>query len=156
GAYRHDTTFVDAGSVYVYELISATPAAPIVTLNNPSPAAGDNFGISIAMDGNRLIVGAHQDDTGATNAGSAYVYDLAAVTPPVPILTLSNPSPASGDNFGVAVAVSGTRMVVGASMDDTGASNAGSAYVYDLTGATPTLPVATLNNPSPASGDNFG
>jgi hypothetical protein len=46
--------------------------------------------------------------------------------------------------------------VVGAFLDNTGASNAGSAYVYDIGGATPTVPIATLSNPSPAAEDNFG
>jgi hypothetical protein len=41
------------------------------------------------------------------------------------------------------------RVVVGAVYEDTGASAAGSAYVFDLSGATPTWPVATLRNPSP-------
>ena len=35
------------------------------------------------------------------------------------------------------MAISGTRVVVGAHGDDTGASDAGSAYVYDLTSGTP-------------------
>ena len=46
--------------------------------------------------------------------------------------------------------------MVGADADDTGATDAGSAYVYDLSSATPTVPVATLNNPGPAASDKFG
>jgi FG-GAP repeat len=145
-----------AGSAYVFDLTSATPAVPVITLNNPSPAANDQFGYSVAISGTRLVVGANQDDTGATDAGSAYVYDLASATPDVPVVTLNNPSPATGDNFGLSVAISGTRVAVGAVYDDTGTTNAGSAYVYELAGATPTVPVAILNNPSPAVGDYFG
>ena len=66
--------------------------------------------------------------------------------------TLNNPGPAEGDQFGESVAISGTRVVVGAIRDDTGATDAGSAYVYDLSSGTPTVPVATLNNPGPAAG----
>ena len=104
----------------------------------------------------RVVVGANQDDTGATDAGIAYVYDLNSGTPTVPVVTLNKPALAADDNFGRAVAISDTRVVVGALLDDTGATNAGSAYVYDLSSGTPTIPVTTLNNPSPAASDWFG
>jgi hypothetical protein len=63
---------------------------------------------------------------------------------------IPNPSPGLSDNFGFAVAVSGSRLVVSAPYDDTGALDSGMAYVFDLASATPTVPVATLNNPTPA------
>ena len=156
GAHLDDTGAVDAGSAYVYDLSSGTPTVPVATLNNPGPAADDSFGVSVAISGTRVVVGASGDDTGASNAGSAYVYDLSSGTPTVPVVTLNNPSPAANDRFGISVAISGTRVVVGASGDDTGADNAGSAYVYDLSSGTPTVPVATLNNPSSAASDSFG
>ena len=156
GACYDDTGALDAGSAYVYDFASGPPAGPAVTLNSPTPAFGDVFGSAIAVSGTRVVVGAPSDDTGAVNAGRAYVYDLAGGAPTVPVFTLANPSPVVGDNFGISVAISGTRVVVGANSDDTGAANAGSAYVYDVSGGTPTVPTVTLANPSPAAGDNFG
>ena len=156
GAPSDDTGATDAGSAYVYDLNSGTPAVPVTTLNNPSPALGDRFGNSVAISGTRVVVGAPSDDTGATDSGSVYVYVVSSGTPTVPVATLNNPSPAVQDSFGRSVSISGTRMVVGAHQDDTGAVDAGSAYVYDLSSVTPTVPVATLNNPSPAVGDRFG
>ena len=155
GAIEDDTAANNAGSAYVYDLGSATPTVPIVTLNNPGPAPEDSFGWSVAISGTRVVVGAPFDDTGASNAGSAYVYDLAGATPTVPVTTLNNPSPAAGDQFGCSVAISGSRVVVGAYADDAGATDAGSIYVYDVASATPAFP-ATLNNPAPAAGDFFG
>ena len=156
GAFQDDVGATNAGSAYVYDLASATPTVPIATLNNPSPAVDDVFGISVAVTGNRVVVGAFNDDTGTTNAGSAYIYDLGSATPTVPVLTLNNPAPALDDNFGTSVAASGDRVVVGAELDDFGATNAGSVYVYDLAGAAPATPVATLRNPTPQSLDEFG
>ncbi len=156
GGYRDDTGASDAGSAYVYDLSSGTPTVPVATLSNPGPAVQDFFGISVAISGTRVVVGAYGDDTGGGDAGSAYVYDLASGTPTVPVATLNNPAPSVGDNFSYSVAISGTRVVVGDYGDNTGASAAGSAYVYDLSSGTPTVPVATLNNPSPAMTDNFG
>lgn len=145
-----------AGIAYVYDISGGTPTVPLRTLNNPTPEFNDGFGISVAISGSRVVVGAFQDRTGANKSGSAYVYDLSGVTPTFPVVTLNNPTPAVNDHFGVAVGISGTRVVVGAQWDDTGAADAGSAYVYDMGTATPSVPLATLNNPSPAVGDNFG
>ncbi len=156
GAPFDDTGSSNAGSVYVYDLSSGTPTVPVATLNNPSPSGEDRFGSSVAISGTRVVVGAYNDDTGATNSGSAYVYDLSSGTPTVPVATLSNPSPSVDDNFGISVAISGARVVVGAYQDDKGASNADSAYVYNLNSGSPMVPAATLNNPSPAATDNFG
>jgi hypothetical protein len=156
GSYLDDAGATDAGSAYVYDLSSATPTVPIFTLNNPGPATGDEFGISVAISGTRVVVGAGSDNTGATDAGSAYVYDLSSGTPSVPVVSLNNPDPAVGDRFGNSVSISGSRVMVGARFDDAGATDAGSAYVYDLNSGTPSMPAATLNNPSPAADDNFG
>ena len=156
GAYRDDAGANDAGSVYVYDIGTATPTVPVATLSNPTPAAFDIFGNSVAISGTRVVVGAPQDDTGASDAGSAYLYDLASGTPTVPVLTISNPTPASSEAFGRAVAISGTRVVIGAPQDNGGGNLNGAAYVYDVGSGTPTVPVATLNNPTPALLDGFG
>ncbi|MGV3658624.1 MAG: choice-of-anchor D domain-containing protein [Prosthecobacter sp.] len=156
GAAQDDMGATDAGSAYVFNLANGTPTVPVVTLNNPTPAETDNFGHAVAISGSRVVVGAPNDNTGATDAGSVYVYDLNGATPSVPLHTLNNPSPAATDTFGYAVAISGTRVVVGAFRDDTGFTSAGIAYVYDLSSGAPAVPVFTLNNPTPAAGDQFG
>ncbi|MEO7317590.1 MAG: hypothetical protein ABIZ56_01235 [Chthoniobacteraceae bacterium] len=146
----------DIGRAYVYDLASGTPTVPVATLENPSPTQGDFFGYAVAISGTRVVVGAYGDETGAPDAGSAYVYDLTSGTPAVPVATLPNPHPVAQDQFGSAVAISGTRVVVGSVGDDTGAFAAGSAYVYDLANATPAVPVLTLHNPDPVSVGLFG
>ncbi len=154
GSGSDSTGATDAGSAFVYDLSSATPAVPIITINNPSPVSGDNFGRAVAMSGTRVAIAANK------GRGTAYIYHLTGAAPATPIATLGNPStvPPSGlgDAFGRSLAISETRVVVGNPYDGTGATNAGSAYVYDLSSATLTAPVFTLNNPSPASSEQFG
>ncbi|HSH38019.1 MAG TPA: hypothetical protein VK993_04470, partial [Chthoniobacterales bacterium] len=144
GAPLDDLLAFNAGVVKVFDSSSGELR---YVISNPDPAAGEEFGYSVAISGTRVVVGARRDNTGATSAGSAYVYDLGSGTPTVPVATLNNPGPgsANSDEFGFSVAIFGTRVVVGAPFDDTGASNAGSAYVYDLSSGTPTVPLATLN-----------
>lgn len=120
------------------------------TFLNPTPADGDNFGYSVAAVGTNVLVGAPFDDAGATDAGAAYLFDGASGTL---LRTFSNPTPAIGDWFGVSVAALGSNVLVGARQDDTGATDAGAAYLFD--GATGAL-LRTFLNPTPAASDLFG
>jgi hypothetical protein len=147
GAYGDDTGASNAGAAYIF---NATTGSLLRTLANPTPAANDYFGSSVAVSGNNVVVGAHQDDTGATDSGTAYIFDT---TTGNLLRTLANPTPAASDYFGKCVAVSGNSVVVGAYRDDTGAIDAGAAYIFDAT--TGSL-LCTLANPTPASGDWFG
>ena len=58
----------------------------------------------MAVSGNSAVVGAYLDSTGATNAGSAYVFNA---TTGALITTLHNPNLGSSDYFGYTVAISG-------------------------------------------------
>jgi outer membrane protein assembly factor BamB len=142
--------FLDAGyngSAYVF---NAATGALVVKLNDPTPEFDDEFGISVAVSGNVVVVGAWDDNTGASQSGAAYVFNA---TTGALVATLNNPTPAAGDTFGATVAVSGNTVVVGAQHDDTGATNAGSAYVFN---ATTGALIATINNPTPDADDEFG
>jgi FG-GAP repeat len=118
GAQDDDTGGRDSGVVKVFD---SKTGALLFVIVSPSTAGSANFGASVAISGSRLVVGAYYESTGATAAGSAYVFDLASATPTVPVFTLNNPSPAAFDYFGWSVAISGTRVVVGNYLDDTGA-----------------------------------
>src|SRR5262249_25959062 len=146
----------DAGAAYVFDLDSATPGAPALEIPEQAGYPRDEFGTSVAIDGNYLVVGAPKEDTGAVNAGSAYVFDLSSSTPAVPVLTIHNPAPNTNDYFGASVGISGNHVVVGAYQNNSGATHSGSAYVYDLASATPAVPVVTWNNPAPGADDWFG
>src|SRR5207249_358438 len=99
------------GSAYVYDFIRHT--APMA-LNSPSPAISDHFSSSLAVSGTRVVVGAPSTDAVATDSGSVYVYDVASHTPTGAVAKLNYPNPAEQDGFGGAIAISGTRLVVGA------------------------------------------
>jgi hypothetical protein len=156
GAPSEDTSAQNSGGVHVYNLATATPTTPVLSVANPNPSYNDRFGEAVANSGLRFVASAPRDDIGATDAGRAYVFNLAGPTPSVPNLTLNNPSPEANDQFGNAIAFSGNRIVVGEQLDNTGATDAGKVHVYDTTSGTPTLPVHTLTNPNPAQSDRFG
>ncbi len=157
GAYSDDTGATDAGSAYLFDgALRGTTSIPLLTINNPTPAVNDYFGISVATTSNGdLLVGAYLDNTNATDAGSAYLFNG---TDGTLLLTINNPTPAVNDQFGYFVATtSNGDILISAYLDDTGATDAGSAYLFDgaLRGTTST-PLLTINNPTPASTDDFG
>ena len=126
----------------------------------PAPPAGlqeaASFGWRVAQDARYTVVGAPFDDIGGGDSGVVKVFDS---TTGALLFLLTNPGPATpdmSDNFGFAVAISGTRLVVAAYHEDMGSTDSGSAYVYDLSSSTPTVPVVTLHNPSPTLNDQFG
>ncbi|MCA2890771.1 MAG: FG-GAP repeat protein, partial [Microcystis sp. M045S1] len=85
---------------------------------------------SVSLSGTSALIGAINDDTGAKNAGSAYLFETTTGTLKQ---TFNNPTPADGDNFGNSVSFSGTSALIGAPNDSTGAPTAGSAYLYQET-----------------------
>jgi hypothetical protein len=149
GAGSDATTGTGSGQAYLY---NAATGALLHTLANPTPATNDLFGQRVSISGNLALVGAQNDDTSATNAGAAYLFN---VTTGALLRTFLNPgtAPIASDSFGNAVAVSGNRVLISAPLDDTGASNAGAAYLFDAT--TGGL-LHTLANPTPVSNDQFG
>jgi hypothetical protein len=110
----------------------------------------DNFGHAVAISGNRALISAIGDDTGATNAGAAYLFDT---TTGALLQTFHNPTPGSGDNFGQDVALFGNRALISTINDDTAALNAGAAYLFDTT--TGNL-LHTFLNPTPEINNAFG
>jgi Ca2+-binding RTX toxin-like protein len=131
-------------------LFDGSTGALLRTFNNPTPAAGDNFGFSVAAVGNNVLVGAIGDNTGGDNSGAAYVFDGSTGAL---LRTYFNPTPAGFDSFGHSVAAVGNNVLVGAPGDNTGGDNSGAAYLFD--GSSGAL-LHTFNNPTRATLDLFG
>jgi hypothetical protein len=96
----------------------------------------------VGISGSRVVVGVYGDDTGAADAGSAYIYDLSSPKPTVPVARLYHPSPERYDHFGNAAAIDGTSVVIGASQDDSPQADNGSVHVF---GPRPQSPAVTTS-----------
>ncbi len=121
--------------------------------SNPR-GAGAQFGYSVAINGNTMVVGARFDSTTASQAGAAFVYVLSGTTWTQQAKLLASDGAAS-DRFGYSVAISEDTIVVGAPDDDAGFSNAGSAYVFVRNGTTWTQQQRLTANDGTAD-DEFG
>jgi hypothetical protein len=122
-------------------------------------AADDLFGWSVAIDGDTIVVGAHDlVYWGGSGWGSAYVFrtsDGGATYVEVAKLTAADAS--NDDRFGISVAIDGGTIVVGASGDDDAGSNSGSVHVFRTTdGGATYIEVAKLMAADAAASVGFG
>lgn len=143
-----------AGAAYAFRRANGVPAKTN-TLAAPSPLTDANFGNRMASSGNRLVVGAYAEDgTAGPNQGAVYVYKFQD-----DCLVLEQkllPSVQQADaNFGRAVAIDGTTIVVGAPFENDGIADAGAAYIYFFNG-TSWVEQARIASPEPAAGNRFG
>lgn len=117
------------GKAYVFVRQGTTwPATPTYTLNASDGVAGGDFGSSVAISSNTIVVG-------AASARKAYVFERAGTAwPATQTRTLTPTSGVTGDAFGYSVAVSGDAIIVGANGDNERGGHAGSAYVFTRAG----------------------
>jgi hypothetical protein len=156
GAYFDDVGVnEDQGSVMVF-IRMGTVWIQQQKLIAEDGEAGDKFGISVALDGDTALVGAYQDDTGASfDQGSAYVFvrDGAFWTQQA---KLTADDGEADDWFGTSVAVSGDIALVGAFYDGVGDNQGqGTATVFVRSG-TSWAQQAKLTAEDGAAWDNFG
>ena len=110
-------------------MASAEPLAVEMKTIAGDGAADDQFGRSVAIDGDLMVVGSWGDDEMGDHSGSAYVYHFDG-SDWVEEAKLTAADGEAGDSFGISVAVSGETVVVGSWGNDEKGEAAGSAYVF--------------------------
>lgn len=162
GAHQDDDNGSESGSVYLFEKPvtgwdNLTETAK-VTASDGAP--GDEFGISVAISGDIVVVGAPGDDENGRLSGSAYIFERDAGGPDnwgeVAKLTASDGS--EYHFFGESVATSGDTVVAGAYGDNDHGIAAGSVYLFEKpdAGWTSMTETAKLTASDGAVGDSFG
>jgi hypothetical protein len=151
--------FVSTGAAYIYERNQGGPnhwgQTKIITASDG--AFNDQFGISVAISEDTIVVGAWFDNS---RRGAAYVFDRnqggSNNWGQVKKLTANDAS--SDDFFGGAVAISNDTIVVGAGGNDDNGSGSGSAYVFDRNqgGSNNWGQVKKLTASDAAMSDQFG
>ncbi len=133
GAPEADEAGDNVGAAYVFRF-DGTEWSEEQKLTAFDADGGDDYGYSVAISGDTIIVGANRDDLpGLSRAGSAYVYRF--VTGSWEHEDHLTADDAAGDDrFGSSVAIDGDTLVVGATHDDDGLSNAGAGYVFTRSG----------------------
>ncbi len=160
-----------AGAVYVFVRngISWSQQAYLKASNTN---AHDGFGYSVAISGDKLVVGANNEDSNATgvnnnqtnnlasDSGAAYVFKRnGSIWSQEAYLKSSNTN--ADDQFSYPVAISGNTIAIGAGYEDSSSTgingnqsnnsalSAGAAYIFDL--PTPTVLTSLRSNASPTT-----
>jgi hypothetical protein len=143
------------GAAYVF-VRSGVTWSQQTKLTASDGAADDNFGNSVAISGETVIVGSYFDDINSnTDQGAAYIFVRSGIAW-AQQAKLSAGDGATDDLFGSSVAISGEQVVIGSDLDDVGTNiNQGSAYVFERNSTT----WSQKSLLAPANGnalDNFG
>ena len=127
-----------AGAAYIVTRSGSTWSQQAKLLASDRQA-GDFFGWGVGMsdDGTYAIVGAQYEDTGAGNAGAAYIY-VRSDTSWSQQAKIQHSDRVANDYFGAACDISGngSYAVVGAYKGDSTATNSGTAYTFVRSGTS--------------------
>jgi hypothetical protein len=167
----------DSGAAYVF-VRDGTNWVQQAYLKASNTGAEERFGISVAISGDTVVVGARWEDSNATgvngnqsnnsilSAGAAYVF-VRSGTNWIQQAYLKASNAGAGDIFGTSVAISGDTVVIGASLEDSSATgvngnqtnnsatDSGAAYVFVREG-TNWMQQAYLKGSNTGAGDGFG
>jgi len=150
-----DGAGVPVGKVWVYRRTQPDVWMFEQILQPDDLAFDDSFGWAVAIDGDRIVVGAIGHECVASCEGAAWVYDFDGLSWQ---LTQKLPGPALGQGAGAgySVAVDGDVLVVGQPFASVGGVEfAGAALVYRLAQGTWTLE-AVLRDPDATFGSSMG
>lgn len=144
----------DAGGVYLYTRAGSTWALQ-TKLTASDADSGDEFGRSVAMSPDGMVVGAPKGEAVEhLFSGSAYIFARAGDTW-VQQAKLAADDAGEWDYFGSSVAISGNAVAVGAYADNDHGSDSGSVYLFARDGATWSQQAKLIAHDA-ASEDRFG
>jgi hypothetical protein len=144
------------GAVYVFGRTGNT-WTQTAKLTASDAAEFDNFGDSVAIDGDTIVVGASGDDIGASGVGSVYAFTRTGAPGRTETAKLTASDGAIFDSLGSSVAIDGDTIVAGSLGPFSGAPRqAGAVYTFSRTGAAARTETAKLTASDRAEGDNLG
>ena len=118
---------MDSGSVTIFQPDEFGLWQPVAILEPDDSEAGDQFGYSLSLDGDRIAVGSYNepgdpafgpDDRSMSGAGAVYIFELSDDGIWAQVARLKASNGGEGDHFGSAVAIDGPLLVVGAARED--------------------------------------
>ena len=133
GAIGDDTNGRFSGAVYIFDVQTGTQMQKIIPNDGYD---NDEFGYTVAINGNSVIVGApiHADDQ-IYYSGAAYLYKLGAVSQLVAKFLPNDPINTSF--FAASVALNDSVILIGSPNDKGNDFVTGSAYLFDINTGEP-------------------
>lgn len=140
GAPLEDGLGDDIGAAYIFELVDDV-WIETQKLTPPDGRNGDNFGFSVSIDGDTVIIGSPTKDwpsEDAVSTGAAYIYQFENGQW-IPKQKIISSDAQSQDAFGWSVCIQGEAAIIGAPWEDSDIGDPGNccdgpgaAYVFQL------------------------
>lgn len=149
------------GEVDVFQRVAGewTAVATLSPAQPPSPTEWvRSFGWSVALDGDRVVVGASREDWGDdVDVGAAYVFDRQPDGAWTETARLVPSDPQVDGEFGSSVALDGDRILIGSPNYHQGSlADAGAVFAFELDPATGWVETDRIDPPVAMANDNFG
>jgi hypothetical protein len=117
GAPGADVNFISRGAAYVFERQGNGTWLQVAQLSAGDGTVGDAFGSAVSLSGDRIIVGAPEDDPeGVSAAGSAYVYERQGNGTWLEVAKLSSANAGAARRFGRRVEIDGAVAAIAQSL----------------------------------------
>jgi len=136
-----------SGAAYIFDVTTGRQLLKLIASDGDIK---DNFGFSVALSGNRTIIGAPFTNDNGFASGSAYVFD---VTTGQQLFKLLAGDGMRFDQFGISVSMDGNVAVIGAQFGDGNVEDTGSAYLFDVNSGEQLHKLFAVDG---ADSDNFG
>ncbi|MFK7818957.1 MAG: choice-of-anchor Q domain-containing protein [Planctomycetaceae bacterium] len=135
GARKSDALGFNSGAAYVFEFDASQNQwlQSAKLLDDSTVSSGDQFGQSVAIQGDTIVVGARFDDGFGRNSGSIYVFNRTS-TGWLTDGRIKGTDARKGDQFGYSVAIDGGTIAVGARKDNDQGTDSGSVYILESNG----------------------
>jgi hypothetical protein len=153
GAPDNDVAATDDGSAYVFQR-NGSSWTHVAKLTANDGAQDDEFGMSVAIHGQDVIVGAFGASLGGHSEGAAYAF-RGSGHDWVQVDKLTASDAAIGDHFGLHVAVGPSYALVSASGNPMLGASEGTVYVFQRCGDC-WKETAKLASPNAPDLDDFG
>lgn len=126
---------IPGGKVHVYQEVREGTWMLRGSLSSPFAQLRGEFGAALAIEGDRLVVGAPGESGEMAATGAVYVFQLVGASWELDQrLVLDGSEP--GDRFGDSVAIDGDRLVAGATGRAVASGGTGVAAVFDKVGSS--------------------
>ncbi len=142
-------------AVFIFERDGSGNWNEVQKITPPTGSTEDGFGVSLAISGNRLIIGASGVENAGVTTGTVYVYERTAPGVWSPTATLFASDGAQFDSFGFEADIHNNKIIVGSRNDDDDGEDSGSAYLFTHDG-TSWNETAKYTASDAAAGDRFG
>ncbi len=135
GAIFDDDLGHDSGCAYVFDITDPFNPVERAKITTTDGNATDDIGWDVSLEGATALITGRTDDDLFPGGGSAYLYDLTDPASPDELCKITPSDGHAGQVFGWSGDLDNGLALIGASMDDALADNAGAAYLFDASPA---------------------